>query len=66
MQLMVGFLTIARSLVTVGELQRPAGGCIMSDDFPTYAEIGEQNIRERYGPLGRLVDMGEQEAPCKP
>ena len=41
-------------------------GEIMSDDFPTYAEIGEQNIRERYGPLGRLVDMGEQEAPCKP
>ena len=38
----------------------------MSSDIPTYAEIGEQNIRERYGPLGRLVDMGEQEAPCKP
>ena len=33
----------------------------MSSDTPTYAEVGEQNVRERYGPARRIKDMGERE-----
>ena len=36
-------------------------GEIMSSDTPTYAEVGEQNVRERYGPVRRIKDMGERE-----
>ena len=33
----------------------------MSAEFPTYAEIGEENIREHYGSIARLKDMSERE-----
>jgi hypothetical protein len=33
----------------------------MSAEFPTFAEVGEYNIRERYGSIARLKDMSERE-----
>jgi len=33
----------------------------MSDEHPTYSEVGECNIRERYGSISRLVDMRERD-----
>ena len=33
----------------------------MIDEHPTYSEVGECNIRERYGSISRLVDMRERD-----
>ena len=33
----------------------------MSSDIPTYAEVGEDNVRERYGPVRLIKEMGERE-----
>ena len=33
----------------------------MSNDFPTLSEVAESNIRERFGCIPKLIDMGERE-----
>lgn len=33
----------------------------MSSDNPTFSEQGEENIRERYGSIRCIKDMGERE-----
>ena len=33
----------------------------MSESHPTLSEVGELNVRERFGSIGKLVDLSERE-----